>query len=147
MITKRIAVSATLASILIVGGLALAGFKGWGPLGSRLGVMITTVQPEAVMGLGQGGDPLVVMVVFPWPGVGSCSGQFTVTATETDQEVRVSNVTSREAPPGTSCADIGPGENGKNAVALYLTQPLAGREVVRFSDGARLTMLPDPVGP
>jgi hypothetical protein len=133
--------SATVVAAVVLAGLAILGYYGWGPLGSRLGVTTSQVQPEAVQSLGQGGDPLVVAVLFPWPGGGYCSGQFTVTATETSRQVQVGEVTSREV-RGSSCAGLGT-VDGMAAADLALTAPLADREVVRDSDGARLPVLPD----
>jgi hypothetical protein len=44
--------------------------------------------------LGEGGDPLVVMIGVTWTKNGYCSGQFKVQATETATEVRVGTVLS-----------------------------------------------------
>lgn len=79
-------------------------------------------------------------MLFPWPGGGYCSGQFTVTATETDQQVRVSEVTRREARASDDCAGLG-NVGAMASTDLELTNPLVDREVVRASDGTRL---PDP---
>ena len=81
---------------VVLGGLAIVGYYGRVQLGARLEASISHLQPEAVQGLGQGGDPLVVLVLFRCPDGRYCSGQFTVTASETDQQVRVSDVTSRD---------------------------------------------------
>ena len=107
-----------------------------GPLGARLEASISHLQPEAVQGLGQGGDPLVVLVLFRCPDGRYCSGQFTATASETDQQVRVSDVTSREF-RGVGCAGLRT-VNGRATTNLELTKPPADREVVRVSDSTRL---------
>ena len=128
------------AAVLAAAGvLAFAGYEGIGPLVPRLGVIVTQVAPEAVMGLGPAGDPLTVMISFGWPGDGFCSGQFTVSATETDQEVRVSDVTSREYRRG-SCAGIGT-KDGMAAVGLTLDRPVGDRRVVRARDGMPLAVV------
>ncbi len=92
------------------------------------------------MGLGPAGDPLTVMITFPWAADGFCSGQFTVSAGETDQEVRVSDVTSREVRRG-SCAGLGTND-GTAGVGLTLDRPMGDRRVVRASDGTPLEVVP-----
>ncbi len=136
---RRVAVLA-MAVLAAVGVLAFAGYEGIGPLAPRLGVIVTHVTPEAVMGPGSAGDPLSVTILFPWPEDGFCSGQFTVAATETDQEVRVSDVTSREYRRG-SCAGMG-ANDGTAGVVLTLDRPVGDRLVVRVRDGMALAVVP-----
>ena len=139
MAAKRFIAVLGAAVLAAVGVLAFAGYEGIGPLVSRLGVIITRVAPEAVMGLGPAGDPLTVTILFPWPDEGFCSGQFTVSATETDQEVRVGDVTSREYRRG-SCAGMG-AKDGMAGVGLTLDRPVRDRLVVRVSDGMALALV------
>lgn len=132
---------AVLAAAVAVagGGLAFAGYEGIGPLAPRLGVVVTRAVPESVMGPGSAGDPLTVTILFPWPHDGFCSGQFTVSATETDRVVRVSDVTSREVRRG-SCAGLGT-TDGTAGVGLTLDRPLGERVVVREGDGVALAVV------
>lgn len=136
MRTRRITAAAIAAAVIAGGGLAFVGYQGIGPLAPRLGVIVTRIVPQAVADLGDGGDPLTVSILFPWPGEGFCSGQFSVSAAETDQEVRVSDVTSREYRRGT-CAGVGT-TGGVAGVALTLARPVGQRVVVRASDGEPL---------
>jgi hypothetical protein len=129
-------------TVLVAGGIAGAGYTGRGPLGSTLGIEVTTVAGRSVLTLGPGGDPDVVMVVFPWAPQEYCSGQFTVTATETDQEVAVGQVTSRLGRSG-SCAGLGTADGSARA-ELRLTRPLGSRRVVRASDGVELPVVDPP---
>jgi hypothetical protein len=96
----------------------------------------TRLQPQAAMLLGEGGDPLVVMIGVPWSKDGYCSGQFTVSGTETATEVRVGTVVSIEHSTG-GCAGLGTADHTAWA-PLRLTSPLGDRVIVRDSDGARL---------
>ena len=86
--------------------------------------------------LGESGDPLVILIGVRWTKDGWCSGQFTVRATETPTEIRVSNVTSHEYHYGI-CAGLGTADNMAWA-EVRLTTPLGNRAVVRDSDGTRL---------
>jgi len=97
----------------------------------------TRHQPEAVRLLGEGGDPLVIMIGVTWSQEGYCSGQFSVQATETASEVRVGTVVSRESRGGGGCAGLGT-LNGMAWTDLRLASPLDRRVVVRASDGQRL---------
>ena len=83
-------------AVLVLGGvgLAIAGYNGHGPFAAP-GVVETRHEPEVIRELGEGGDPLVIMVGFAWPEDGYCSGQFHVSAVETATEVRVGPVISR----------------------------------------------------
>ena len=133
------------ATILVVTcgvlGLVAAGCRGQGPL-SALGLTVSEHPPVAVRELGEGGDPLVIMIGVRWTEDGYCSGQFRVTATETPTEVRVSNVTSRAYRYG-SCAGVGTADNTAWA-DLRLASPLGDRAVVRDSDGAHLPVITPP---
>lgn len=122
--------------LLVAAGLAGAGYLGDGPLPGRLGHERQTLTPVAVAELGEGGDPLVVNVLVPWPKDGWCSGQFTVTATESATEVRVGQVRS-DVLRGGGCAGLGTAD-GRAYAGLQLRQPLGRRLVVRASDGAEL---------
>ncbi|GEM_PF-5974752 len=55
--------------------LVLGGYYGHGPLGERLGFRHQVLTPSIVMTPGEGADPLVIEVGFPWSGAGYCSGQ------------------------------------------------------------------------
>lgn len=125
--------------LLVAAGLAGAGYLGSGPLGGWLGVERRTLDPVAVRQLGEGGDPLGITVLVPWTEEGWCSGQFSVTATETPTEVRLGRVRSEVRRKGW-CAGLG--TIGDRAfVDLLLRQPLGDRRVVRASDGAELPVL------
>jgi hypothetical protein len=101
---------------------------------NRLGT--TRIEPQDYALLGEGGDPLVVMVGFPWAEDGFCSGQFTIEVTETATEIRVGAVVSRNVHIG-ACAGIGT-LDGRAAVGAFLSAPLGDRRVIRASDGAEL---------
>jgi hypothetical protein len=116
-------------------GLVVVGCNGRGPL-SRLGLTELELQPQSAARLGEGGDPLIIMIGVRWTKEGWCSGQFTVHGTETATEVHVSNVISREYRYG-SCAGLGTLNNMAWA-DLRLSAPLGNRVVIRNSDGARL---------
>jgi hypothetical protein len=139
MRTWRVLVGAAVIIAIAAGGLAVAGHYGTGPLATRLGVSVTEATPQAAARLGEGGDPLVIAILFPWPGDGYCSGQFSVSATETEEEVRVSDVISREY-RGGSCAGLGT-VGGMAGADLTLAAPLGQRKVVRASDGVTLTVI------
>jgi hypothetical protein len=124
------------AALTCVGvGLVAAGFLGFGPV-ARDGVTETQHQPQVVKLLGEGGDPLVVMIGVTWTKDGYCSGQFEVQATETPTEIRVGTVLSREYANG-DCAGIGTDDTFAWA-ELRLTSPLGERAVVRDSDSSLL---------
>ena len=137
----RIAVAVAVPVALV---LLVAGCLGAGPL-SVIGVDERRVEPRSVALLGQGGDPLVVMVRFPWPGDGFCSGQFHVDAVETATQVRIGTVVSRVTRWGGSCAGLGT-VDGMAAAELRLSAPLGLREVVRARDGDPLPVLAPPGG-
>jgi hypothetical protein len=99
-------------------------------------VTVTQLKPQSYSTLGEGGDPLVLVISVTWTKDGYCSGQFTVEATETRTEVRVGSVVSREHSKG-DCAGLGTVDNTASA-ALHLASPLGDRAVIRDSDGARL---------
>jgi len=105
-----------------------------GPFSDR--VTVTELAPERVRLLGDGGDPLVILIGAHWTKPGYCSGQFTVQATETATQVRVDNVISREHSKG-GCAGLGTADETAWA-DVRLTAPLGDRPVVRTSDGAHL---------
>lgn len=134
---RGLAVSVAVAAALGVVALALAGYNGHGPLTARLGVAVTHLQPQSVVLLGEGGDPLTVNVMVTWPQDGYCSGQFTVAATETPTQVRVESVESRVDRGNGMCAGLGT-IDGTASVPLQLSAPLGERGVIRASDGAVL---------
>ena len=139
MRTWRVLAGVAVIIAIAVGGLAVAGHDGRGPLASRLGVTVTYVTPQGFAPLGEGGDPQVIVILFRWPGDGFCWGQFSVSAIETAEEVRVRDVISREY-RGGSCAGIGTAD-GMAGADLTLAAPLGQRKVVRASDGATLTVI------
>lgn len=95
--------------------------------------------PTSVALLGEGGDPNVVMVVFPWAERDFCPGQFKVTAAETPTLVTVSQVSNREPSIRLVGGCAGVGSDGVSAsVELRLAGPLGDREVVRAVDGQQL---------
>ncbi len=87
--------------------------------------------------LGQGGDPLVIMIGVAWAADGYCSGQFTVRAAESAAEIRVSAVVEQVMPQGSACAGLG-SVDGTARAPLRLAAPLGDRPVIRDSDGLRL---------
>lgn len=95
-----------------------------------------SIQPRFASPLGESGDPLVVMIGFPWAEDGYCSGQFQVKATETPMEVRVGTVISRTY-SRVPCAGIGT-YAGQAWAELTLRSPLGARTVIRASDGVVL---------
>jgi hypothetical protein len=95
--------------------------------------------PTSVALLGTGGDPNVVMIVFPWTEHGFCPGQFKVTAVETTTRVTVSQVSNKEPAIRLVASCAGVGSDGVSArVELKLAGPLGDREVVRAVDGQQL---------
>jgi hypothetical protein len=132
---RLIAVAAT---ALVVGTVAAVVFLGVQQL-ARSRVTEVSLQPQAVRLLGEGGDPLVVMVGVTWREDGYCSGQFHVKATETTTEVRVGTVVSRLY-SNRACAGLGTVNNMAWA-ELTLASPLGMRVVVRNSDGVVLPVL------
>ncbi|WP_326999705.1 hypothetical protein OHA72_31765 [Dactylosporangium sp. NBC_01737] len=102
--------------------------------GRRVGPPQTRHQPVAIRFLGEGGDPLVIMVGIEWHADGWCSGQFVVTAAETSTEVRVFDVVSRTPRGNGGCAGLG--SDGRTAwVDLTMSAPLGARTAVRAADG------------
>ncbi len=100
----------------------------------------TRHQPVAMRHLGEGGDPLVIMIGIEWSTDGWCSGQLTVTATETPTEVRVADVVNHVPDPRDDCAGLG--SDGRMAWAdLTLSAPLGTRTAVRATDGHPLPVL------
>lgn len=99
-------------------------------------VTVTQLEPQSYRMLGEGGDPLVILIGVTWTKDGYCPGQFRVEGTETTTEVRVGYVTSREHSRG-ACAGVGT-VNSTAWADLHLTSPLGDRAVIRDSDGARL---------
>ncbi len=95
--------------------------------------------PTSVAELGEGGDPLTLVVLFPWPEEGFCSGQFRVTAQETSSTVTISQV--HDTDPLFSlhrdCGGIGV-RDGLASAEVTLQAPLGDRPVGRAVDGARL---------
>lgn len=98
-------------------------------------------RPVAVRQLGEGGDPLVIMIGIEWAHDGWCSGQLSVTATETPAEVRVDDVVDRPPHGDGGCAGLGT-INSRAWVDLTLSAPLGTRAVVRASDGVVLPEVP-----
>jgi hypothetical protein len=95
-----------------------------------------SIQPRFVSPVGDGGDPLVVMVGFTWTETGYCYGQFHVKANESTTQVRVGPVISRTYSRG-ACAGLG--TDGKLAwTNMTLVSPIGRRAVVRDSDGVAL---------
>ncbi len=127
---------AVVASV-VVGVLA---WLGAGPF--RAPLKEYSFSPTEVRTLGEGGDPLVISVMFPWGEDGVCSGQFTVTAVESASSVVVSQVKGSEWPAGELCADLGT-PDGVSSAELTLRSPLGDRTVTRAQDGAVLPVL-DP---
>ncbi|MEV4516022.1 hypothetical protein AB0K00_44570 [Dactylosporangium sp. NPDC049525] len=112
--------------------------------GRRVGPAETRHRPVAIRFLGEGGDPLVIMVGIEWHADGWCSGQFTVTAAETATEVRVFDVVSRTPRRGGDCAGLG--SDGRMAwVNLTMSAPLGARTAVRAADGYVLPVM--KIGP
>lgn len=108
--------------------------------GRRVGPAETRHRPVAVRLLGEGGDPLVIMIGIEWAADGWCSGQFTVTAAETSTEVRVHDVVSRTTKPGDACAGLG--SDGRMAWAdLVLSAPIGTRTAIRAADGHVLPIM------
>ena len=100
----------------------------------------TRHRPVAIRLLGQGGDPLVIMVGIEWHSDGWCSGQLTVTAAETSTEVRVFDVVDSTPPRGGECAGLG--SDGRMAwVDLTMSAPLGARTAVRAADGYVLPIM------
>ena len=139
MRTRRVVVAAVATALVAAAALIVAGYEGRGPFAARLGVTVTHVQPTGIRDPATSGDPLTLLVVFPWPEAGFCSGQFTVSVRESDRQVQVGEVTSTEHRNGT-CAGLGT-LNGRAVVAAELAEPLGGRAVVRASDGAPLLVV------
>lgn len=128
-------VAAVVVGVVGLTGLVgvLLGRAGVGPL--RDEPARVSLAPVGVQLLGEGGDPAVVMVVFPWGRDGICVGQVAVTASETASTVSVDQVTGFAEPPGRDCAGVG--TDGRSAaVELRLASPLGDRAVTRRVDGA-----------
>jgi hypothetical protein len=82
----------------------------------------------------------VVVIMFPWHADGFCSGQFSVSAQESEASVVVSQVSGVEWPAGELCAGLG--TDGRIAgVELTLAAPLGQRVVTRAVDGALVPVL------
>jgi hypothetical protein len=137
----RYVISALIAVVVTAGAcLVFAGWHGNGPFAALKVDEETRHQPEVVLTLGEGGDPLVVMIGFAWFEEGYCSGQFHVSATETPTEVRVGTVIGRILNRYGSCAGLGT-SNNRAWAELRLETPLGNRRVVRDSDGAVLPIV------
>jgi len=134
---RRVVAPVLAAGLVVTGALAFAGYNGAGPLASKLEVSVSEVTPVAFAEPRPGGDPLVISVLIPWSEDGYCSGQFTVSAIQTDQEVRVSPVTSRVLRGVAGCAGLGT-VKGMATAELTLEYPLGQRRVIRASDGTPL---------
>jgi hypothetical protein len=100
---------------------------------------VQSFQPQAVDPLAEGTDPRAVMVGFTWPEAGFCTGQFSVKATETTNQVRIGTVIS-SLNSNDNCAGIGGAPGETVWVAVTLRAPLGLRAVVRDSDGAVLPL-------
>ncbi|WP_144124124.1 hypothetical protein [Catellatospora sichuanensis] len=107
---------------------------GLGPFADDFGVVVTQHEPQEVQV--STADPAHLNVGVAWSEDGYCSGQFSLSVTETPTEIRLSTVTSR-AHPGGTCAGLGT-ERGMAWSSVQLGGPLADRAVVRDTDGARL---------
>lgn len=127
-------------AVVVVGVIGLLGLvgvllgrAGVGPLRDEPAVV--SLAPVGVQLPGEGADPAVVTVVFPWSRDGICVGQVAVTASETTSAVSVEQVTGFAEPQGRDCAGIG--TDGRTAaVELRLASPLGDRAVTRRVDGA-----------
>jgi hypothetical protein len=97
----------------------------------------TSLQPQAVRLLGEGGDPLVVLVGVTWTEDGYCPGEFHVHATETTTKVKVGAVIRRTLLFGGTCAGVGT-VNRMAWAELTLASPLGTRVAIRNSDGVVL---------
>lgn len=128
-----------IAAVLILVALVLFGLGrlGRGPMSQ---VETTSIEPQRYRLLGEGGDPNVVVLIFPWGEEGFCSGQFRADVTETATEIRVGPVIGRTVHLG-ACAGLGT-DNGMAGVEVFLSAPLGNRRVIRAGDGAELP--PDP---
>lgn len=98
---------------------------------------MTHLEPQSVVLLGEGGDPLWVNVMVRWPQDGYCSGQFTAAASETPTQVHVGSVESRVYRGNGSCPGLAT-VDGTASVPLQLSSPLGERRMIRASDGAVL---------
>lgn len=99
-----------------------------------------TFAPVGARTLGVGGDPNVLMIMFPWHEDGLCSGQFSVSARESEASVVVSQVTGIEWPGDALCAGLGT-DGQVGGVELTLAAPLGQRMVTRAVDGAHVPVM------
>ena len=134
---RRMVLLVVVGVVALLVALGVGGRQGRGPFAEWLGVERATVTPAFVAALGPGGDPRVVDVVFPWPEVSYCSGQFTIRAQESSTAVVVSQVRSRMPRGNVSCPGLAT-FHGCAAVPLELTRPLGDRSVTRAVDGVSL---------
>ncbi len=136
---------AALVAVTVPGVLLLlcfgAGRLGLGPLAVAPGPIVTQHEPQKV--LLDHSSPKLLKIGVAWSEDGYCSGQFTLSVTETPTEVRVGTVTSRDYPHGT-CAGLGSWQ-GMAWPSVVLADPLGNRAVVRDSDGARLPLYDSPL--
>lgn len=131
--TWSVVVTAVLVPVAVV--LVCLGCLGLGPLWA---IGATGIEPESVGLLGQGGDPRVVVIGFPWDEEGFCTGTFRVDVSETATEVRVGTVRAERWHIG-ACAGLGT-VDGHAAVEARLAAPLGDRRAIRASDGAQLAI-------
>lgn len=129
---------AAVAATLLFAAALVLGNNGHGPLADWVGVSVVDVEPIAYTTAGDGGDPWGMGVVIPWSEDGYCLGQFRVDVVETDREVRIGTVHSRDK-RNAPCAGVGT-VDGRAFVAVTLSRPLGDRQVVRESDGAALPL-------
>lgn len=125
-------------AVLVGVGALVVGLLAWmgrGPFSNEPRQL--TFSPIEARTLGEGGDLQVIVIVFPWPEDGFCSGQFSVSAQESETSVVVGQVKGSEWRPGELCAGLG-SDGRVAAVDLTLRAPLGQRVVFRAVDGATL---------
>lgn len=134
---RRILVGVSAAAGILLVSLVILTMSGHGPFAHKAEVY--SLLPTDVQELGEGGDPLVVYVRFPWHRDGYCSGQFTVTAQESESAVVLGQVVGSEW-TNENCPGIG-SDDGFAAAELRLRTPLEVRSVTRSVDGAEVPVL------
>ena len=134
---RRILVWVCAAVGIALVSLVILTVSGHGPFAHKPEVY--SLLPTEVQELGEGGDPLVVYVRFPWHRAGYCSGQFTVTAQESESAVVLGQVVGSEW-TNENCPGIG-SDDGFASAELRLRAPLGDRSVTRSADGAEVPVL------
>jgi hypothetical protein len=132
-----------LSAVMVVAALVvgLMTWMGRGPFAQTTREVAIT--PTEVWTLGEGGDPWVVVVAFPWDWREEdyCLG-FDVSAVESATSVMVGQVKPHEWPGDAPCIGGAPPE-GVGSSYLELKAPLGDRVVTRSVDGEALPVL-DP---